>query len=105
MNHRKSRNCERAKMRLTCKGERTNQKVWREKKGQVVYLSNLTDEPSPGLKMAPKPETIIFHIEHGNPNVLLAIGTDLARGRDGTVGVGGGKKRMPSCNVMDSPYG
>ena len=32
------------------------------------------------------------------------MGTDSARGRDGTVGVGGGKKRMPSCNVTDSSY-
>lgn len=74
--------------------------------GSCVYLSTGTDERIvPGLKMASEPDATIFLTERGNPDVLLPkAGTDPVRGR-GTAGKGGSKKRMPSCNVTDSPYG
>ena len=57
-----------------------------------------------GLQMISNHRVIIPTYELDNPYVLPNGTTDCEEG-NGTEGVGGGKKRMPSCNGMDSPYG
>ena len=58
----------------------------------------------PGLKTAPNPDAVSQLLNTAIP-MSSRKGTDPARGRDGTAGEGGGKKRMPSCNATDSPNG
>ncbi|MDF1534691.1 MAG: hypothetical protein P1P69_09365, partial [Methanosarcinaceae archaeon] len=54
----------------------------------------------PGLKMASKVSIIICDIELGKPNMLPKTGRNSARGNDGMVGRGDGKKRMTICNEL-----